>query len=134
MTAGEKDKARYHAIILLLSIVGLGSYYVFELQSTMSGADKAELLSTYDRWVEAGRPKGVDMARFLEGRNKNLRYLTNTFTIDNAAYVGILALTNSRSGKGGLIVTIDRQLIRVNSSGGFSVYSKSTNASASPGY
>jgi hypothetical protein len=109
-------------ILLFLAAVGLMSLFPYvwrkQLERSLAGADRSELRSNYDRWVEGGRVEGDMLAKFLQGRRADLVVTNQVFNIRDSNYVTQFALLKSKSGVAGtLFVTTNGILLWLDSSG-----------------
>jgi hypothetical protein len=76
-------------------------------------ADEAELRSTYDRWLEAGKPSGADLTNFMQGRNPRIFIKSANFNLNGSNVQTLLAMTNLSSGESGaLIITMSKLLMK----------------------
>jgi hypothetical protein len=112
--------------VVLLFVLGICTF-VYLQRTSLSKAQQVELRATYDRWIEAGRPEGSSLADFMKGRNRDLVVCSKLFAVDTTNYVGQFALTNLALGKNGmLVITTNKVLLWVNTSGVVSVISFSS--------
>jgi hypothetical protein len=100
------------APLLLILVIAVG--WKFLHQRSFRIAEQVELLATYDRWVEAGRPEGAGLEAFLSGRGTDLLIDTGHFKTGRDSFVGILARTNLVSVPNGkLVITTNRVVLLV---------------------
>jgi hypothetical protein len=67
-------------------------------ERSLARADQLELAATYDRWIEAGRPEGEKLAKFMNGRNQYLTATNCSFIINGTNFTTQFALKQNMSG------------------------------------
>jgi len=103
-------------VICLIVLAWCGRIYI--QQKSLGNADQVELRATFDRWIEAGRPSGEALSKFMRGRRSDLVVNTQIFLVKGTNYSAQFALTNQMSGNEGLLViTTNKILLQVGASG-----------------
>src|SRR5262245_13459259 len=74
------------------------------LQKADSHAERIELRALFDRWVDAGKPTGEQLASFMQGRRQDFLISSQFFVFEHTNYVGQFALTNLVSHESGMLV------------------------------
>jgi len=101
--------------VIVFGGIGLLSY---QQKRSLRAAEQAELLATYDRWIEAGQPYDEALGVFMNGRGKDFLVDTQRFEVSQKLYFGILARTNLVSvNRGRFVVTTNRVLLWVDNDG-----------------
>jgi hypothetical protein len=107
------------AAAIIIVLLGL---LMFLQSRSLRAAEQAQLLATFERWGEAGRPYGKSLEVFMEGRGRDFLVDTQRFEVSGTAYFGILARTNLVSKESGrFVVTTNRVLLYVDKNGNVSV-------------
>lgn len=103
------------AVLLAFGGIGLLSYLQ---KRSLRIAEQAELMATYDRWIEAGRPYGNALGVFMTDRGKYFLVDTQQFDISGKSHFGILARTNLVSeSRGRYVITTNRVVLWVDNDG-----------------
>jgi hypothetical protein len=71
---------------------------------SLNVADEAELRSTYDRWVEAGRPGGGKLSEFMQGRDPRIFVNIETLNLNGTNVQIQFTMTNLSSGEAGILM------------------------------
>lgn len=101
--------------VVVFGGIGLVSY---QQKKSLRAAEQAELLATYDRWVEARQPYGEALEAFMNGRRKDFLVDTQRFEVSKKSYFGILARTNLVSERRGrFVITTNRVVLWVDNDG-----------------
>jgi hypothetical protein len=105
-------------VVVFLAFGGIALLSYLQKRS-LRIAEQAELMATYDRWVEAGQPYGDALAEFMRGRGGYFLVDTQRYDVSGKSFVGILARTNLMSeSRGRYVITTNRVVLVVNRSGG----------------
>lgn len=84
------------------------------LQKADSHAEQIELRALFDRWVDAGKPTGEQLASFMQGRRQDFLINSQSFAFEQTNYVGVFALTNLVSQDNAqLVITTNKVLLLV---------------------
>jgi len=102
-------------ILLIACCIMLGLRLITKRK--FSNADHVELRATYERWAEAGRPLGEDLPTFLTGRRKDFLIDTQKYFLSGTNYHGLIKMRELRSGGGMLVITTNKLLFYLDSSG-----------------
>ena len=106
--------------ISIVAVIVFGGIGLLSCQQRRSlrAAEQAELVATYERWVEAGHPYGKALGVFMEGRSKDFLVNTQRFEISGKFFFGILARTNLVSqDRGRFVITTNRVVLWVDDDG-----------------
>ncbi len=106
-------------LIVLGSVVGLAlcaavGYYVWArivVTKSVVRADAIELSQTFKRWVEAGRPEGEKLTKFMEGRREDLIVTNRSLTVGETSFTSQFALTNLHLRQGVLFIGTNGTLV-----------------------
>ena len=66
------------AAAIIVVLLGL---LMFLQSRSLRAAEQAQLLATFERWIEAGRPYGKSLEVFMEGRGKDFLVDTQRFEV-----------------------------------------------------
>lgn len=96
------------AITLLIVLTYFGWNYLE--QRTNSHAEQIALRAVFDRWVDAGRPTGEQLSKFMVGR-RDVFFNTQMYSIGGTNYIGQFALTNLVSHERGIFVITTNKIL-----------------------
>ncbi len=84
----------------------------FFVTRSLHRADCAEISSYYKGWIQAGKPGGEELIKFMQGRRRDLIVTNRIFLIQGTNYFSQFAVTEPKSLRDGtLFITTNGILI-----------------------
>ena len=95
----------------------------FAINRSLDRADAIELKLYFQRWLEAGRPQGDNLKKFLHGRRPDILNTNISIFVDGVEYKTEFAVTKPKSGSlRTLFVTTSTNFIWLNKSGSKEIF------------
>jgi hypothetical protein len=101
----------------LFVAITLRVYLHFATERTLLGADKAELNSALDRYIESGVNADTNYPNWIALYGHSFYTVTNTYFIDGITHSPVLAMKKLRARHGSLAITTNRTLLLIRPSG-----------------